>query len=157
MIELDWKISNLAICLTAASLGGLKVGFDLGVLNPCLKYVSEDLSLAAYQEGLIMVLLIVSATFGALASGRIADGVGMISAQALAAIFGGAGSAISAAAFGPSGVWVMALGRFISGLGVHHLNNHHVAAFVTPIAQSPLDSQESCTKVVHEYPGGCYR
>lgn len=109
----------LFVSLAAASIGGLKVGFDLGVLNPCMEYVSEDLSLADYQEGLVMVLLIVSAAVGALGAGRVADSAGLISAQNMTALLGALGSALSAWASGPGDFWIMSTGRLIAGLGMH--------------------------------------
>lgn len=108
----------LAVSLLAASLGGVKVGFDLGVLNPCLSHVREDLSLGSWQEGFVVVLLIFSAAFGALGAGKAADSVGMIKAQLLTAACGAVGTAISAAACGPAALWTMSLGRLVAGLGM---------------------------------------
>eukprot|EP00892_Ulva_mutabilis_P006851 jgi/Ulvmu1/4538/UM002_0264.1 len=107
----------LAVSVAAASLGGLKVGFDLGVLNPCMSFLSQDLSLLSWQEGFVMVLLIVSAAGGALGAGKLADSTGMISAQLLTAVCGGVGTSISAAAYGPAALWIMCLGRLVAGIG----------------------------------------
>lgn len=84
-----------------------------------MKYVSEDLHLEPWQEGFVMVLLIVSAAFGALGAGWVADSAGLISAQVITASLGGVGSALSAGAFGPADLWIMYAGRLIAGLGMH--------------------------------------
>lgn len=151
----------LVVSLAAASLGGLKVGFDLGVLNPCMRYLADDLSLEAYQEGFVMVLLIVSASLGALCAGRLADSTGLIRAQLMTAALGGVGTALSAAAFGPAALLIMSIGRLIAGLGVHSLPSSHSLSLTAPcnallglpwppnvtLSLASCGSRESCLQI----------
>lgn len=59
-----------------ATFGGLLFGYDTGVLNGALSYIADYFGLSPLQEGLVTFSLLMGATLGALASGRIADRIG---------------------------------------------------------------------------------
>lgn len=68
--------SSLALITTIATFGGLLFGYDTGVINGALLYMSRELHLTAADQGLITSTLLFGAALGALLGGRIADALG---------------------------------------------------------------------------------
>jgi MFS transporter, SP family, major inositol transporter len=68
--------SRLYLITIVASLGGLLFGYDTGVINGALLYMSRELHLSAADQGLITSTLLFGAALGALLAGRIADAIG---------------------------------------------------------------------------------
>ncbi|MGO1545321.1 MAG: sugar porter family MFS transporter [Gulosibacter sp.] len=59
-----------------ATFGGLLFGYDTGVLNGALSFMSDYFGLSASQEGLITFTLLIGAAIGAFVGGRISDAIG---------------------------------------------------------------------------------
>jgi MFS transporter, SP family, major inositol transporter len=68
--------SKLALVTIIATFGGLLFGYDTGVINGALLYMSRELHLTATDQGLITSTLLFGAALGALISGRISDALG---------------------------------------------------------------------------------
>src|SRR6201994_541905 len=68
--------SKLAFITIIATFGGLLFGYDTGVINGALLYMSRELQLTAADQGLITSTLLFGAALGALLGGRVADALG---------------------------------------------------------------------------------
>jgi MFS transporter, SP family, major inositol transporter len=66
---------KLVLSTAVAAVGACRVGFDLGVLNPCLEPISLQLNLSALGKGTVVAMLLLSAAVGALAAGKVHPGV----------------------------------------------------------------------------------
>lgn len=100
-----------------STLGGLLFGFDTGVINGALPFMSrpDQLNLTPALEGVVASSLVLGAAFGAVFSGRIADKIGRKKALTWLAViffFAGLGCAIAPNAS------VMVVSRTILGLAV---------------------------------------
>lgn len=70
--------SNLRKIMVIATLGGLLFGYDTGVVNGALPFMSapDQLNLDALQEGMVVSALLIGAAAGSLCGGRLADAQG---------------------------------------------------------------------------------
>lgn len=99
------------------ALGGFLFGYDTGVINGVLSFMSrnDQLALSASAQGLVSSSLVLGCTFGALSTSRLADRIGRKQLlQYIAVIFTLATVACALSA----NVTMMIGGRFILGLSV---------------------------------------
>ncbi len=60
----------------AVSLGGLLFGFDSGVISGCEEAIQREFALSPFWHGLVVAGALIGTVFGALAAGRMCDGLG---------------------------------------------------------------------------------
>ena len=85
-------INNTFLSYTSyvISLGGFLFGYDTGVVNGALSFISkpDQLNLSADLQGLVTASLVFGCTFGALFSGKLADKYGRkLLLHSIAAVF----------------------------------------------------------------------
>ena len=112
-------INNTFLSYTSyvISLGGFLFGYDTGVVNGALSFISkpDQLNLSADLQGLVTASLVFGCTFGALFSGKLADKYGRkLLLHSIAVVFTLAtiGCAIS------NNIVILSIFRFILGLSV---------------------------------------
>ncbi|CAL9338592.1 Major myo-inositol transporter IolT [Streptomyces sp. enrichment culture] len=98
-----------------ATFGGLLFGYDTGVINGALPYMTEDLGLTPVTEGMVTSSLLLGAALGAVVGGRMSDARGRRrTILSLAVLFfaGALGCTLA-----PT-TEVMVVARFVLGLAV---------------------------------------
>lgn len=106
---------RLRLITLVATFGGLLFGYDTGVINGALPYMTEDLGLTPVTEGMVTSSLLLGAALGAVTGGRLSDQRGRRQGILLLAVlfFVGALSCTLA----PT-TEVMVVARFVLGLAV---------------------------------------
>src|SRR5215218_5245886 len=107
--------SRLGVVAVIATFGGLLFGYDTGVINGALEPMSKQLSLSAFQVGVVAAILLLGAAVGAAIGGRLSDRWGRrTNILILAVIFfvGTMGCVLS------PNYEVLAFFRFVLGLAV---------------------------------------
>ncbi|MYL51464.1 sugar porter family MFS transporter [Halobacillus litoralis] len=107
----------LFIIIVCSTFGGLLFGYDTGVINGALPYMSKEsqLNLTPFLEGLVTSSLLFGAAIGAIIGGRVSDSIGRKKTIIfLAVLFFFATLGVS---FTP-GVTLMIIFRFLLGLAV---------------------------------------
>ena len=106
---------RLKVLTVVATFGGLLFGYDTGVINGALPYMTDDLGLTPTTEGVVTSSLLLGAAFGAFLGGRISDRRGRRTMILWLAVLFAIGTLICT--FAP-GVAVMVIGRVVLGLAV---------------------------------------
>ncbi|MFG2742520.1 sugar porter family MFS transporter [Streptomyces chartreusis] len=106
---------RLRLITVIATFGGLLFGYDTGVINGALPYMTDDLGLTAVTEGMVTSSLLLGAALGAVVGGRLSDARGRrrtILVLAVLFFIGALGCTLA-----PTTA-VMVVARFVLGLAV---------------------------------------
>jgi MFS transporter, SP family, major inositol transporter len=106
---------RLRVITIIATFGGLLFGYDTGVINGALPYMTDDLGLTAVTEGMVTSSLLLGAALGAVIGGRLSDARGRrrtILGLAVLFFVGALGCTLA-----PTTA-VMVVARFVLGLAV---------------------------------------
>ncbi|MFC7327288.1 sugar porter family MFS transporter [Marinactinospora rubrisoli] len=106
---------RLRVITVIATFGGLLFGYDTGVINGALPYMTDDLGLTPVTEGMVTSSLLLGAALGAVAGGRLSDARGRRRTILALAVLFFAGAL--ACALAPTTA-VMVAARFALGLAV---------------------------------------
>src|SRR3712207_3392190 len=97
------------------ALGGLLFGYDTGVISGAILFITEELGLTPFLEGLVVASLLLGAAVGAASAGPLSDRLGRRNIIIIAAILFTIGAI--GAALAPN-VGVLVLFRIVLGLAV---------------------------------------
>lgn len=106
---------RLRIITVIATFGGLLFGYDTGVINGALPYMTDDLGLTPFTEGMVTSSLLLGAALGAITGGRLSDARGRrrtILVLAVVFFVGALGCTLA------PNTAVMVAARFVLGLAV---------------------------------------
>ncbi|WEG72412.1 sugar porter family MFS transporter [Vagococcus intermedius] len=141
-MELDSKSrKNLSKIACISTFGGLLFGYNTGVMNGALSFMSrpEELNLTPLSEGLVTSLLTLGAAFGALFGGRLSDTFGRRKMIWFMSIIFFLGS--GACALAPN-TTMMIIARFCLGLAVG------AASVIVPTYLAEISTTETRGKIV---------
>lgn len=139
--EVDKKNNKMKKITFIATFGGLLFGFDTGVINGALPYMSmaNQLDLTPATEGLVSSSLVFGAAFGAITGGRLSDSFGrrkMILVLAIIFFIATLGCGLS------PNMYYMVTFRVILGLAVGG------ASVIVPTFLSEMSSKEKRGRMV---------
>ena len=106
---------RLRLITVIATFGGLLFGYDTGVINGALPYMTDDLGLTPFTEGMVTSSLLLGAALGAITGGRLSDARGRrrtILVLAVVFFVGALGCTLA------PNTAVMVVARFVLGLAV---------------------------------------
>lgn len=96
-------------------IGGLLLGYDLGVISGALPIISKEFSLTIYEESLVASLLLIGCVLGACIGGIICDEIGRKKTVYVCCVIFLIGSITLALA---QSAVMLYIGRIIIGFGV---------------------------------------
>jgi sugar porter (SP) family MFS transporter len=117
-VDVPPAIRQVTACVFGA-LGGLLLGYDLGVVAGALLLITKQFQLSALEQGFVTSSLLVGCMVGALGSARLADALGRRRLIVVAGVLFGIGCLIAALA---GSLAVIIAGRFVMGLAVGALS-----------------------------------
>lgn len=106
---------RLRLITVIATFGGLLFGYDTGVINGALPYMTDDLGLTPVTEGMVTSSLLLGAALGAVTGGRLSDTRGRrrtILVLAVVFFVGALGCTLA------PNTAIMIVARFVLGLAV---------------------------------------
>ena len=103
------------IAAVFAALGGLLFGYDTGVISGALIFIKSQFHLSIFHQELVVSVVLIGASAGALSGGRLADAFGRRCMLLVTALIFVAGAIVCALA---SALGVLVAGRIIVGLGI---------------------------------------
>ncbi|MFG2373159.1 sugar porter family MFS transporter [Streptomyces sp. NPDC048504] len=106
---------RLRLITVIATFGGLLFGYDTGVINGALPYMTKDLGLTPFTEGMVTSSLLLGAALGSLFGGRLSDARGRRRNILLLAVVFFAGAL--GCTLAPN-TELMVVARFVLGLAV---------------------------------------
>lgn len=111
------KLNFLNYCVYVISLEGFLFGYDTGVINGALAFMSrsDQLNLTPSLQGIVSSSLVIGACIGALGCGKVADKFGRKKTLRLIAIIFTVATVLCAAAIN---FWSMSIFRFVLGIAV---------------------------------------
>ena len=115
------------------ALGGMLFGYDTGVISGAILFISPDLGLTPFLEGLVVASLLLGAAIGAACAGPLSDRLGRRNLILIAAVtftVGAIGAALA------PGVGTLVLFRVVLGLAVG------AAALIVPLYLSEIAPTE---------------
>jgi SP family galactose:H+ symporter-like MFS transporter len=118
-----------------AALGGLLFGYDTGVISGAELFLKDQFMLSTRTLEFIVSAVLVGASVGALAGGRLADLFGRRKLLIATAIIFAAGAIGCAEAMSP---WMLIVGRIVVGLGIG-LSSGTVPVYISEL--SPAESR----------------
>jgi sugar porter (SP) family MFS transporter len=98
-----------------AALGGLLFGYDTGVISGAVIFIKKDFGLRTFPQELVVSMVLVGATIGAISGGRLADRFGRRLTLIATSLIFVAGAIICATA--PS-FTILVAGRVVVGLAI---------------------------------------
>lgn len=122
------KGNHIIPCFLAA-LAGLLFGLDVGVISGALQFLSADFMLSTQQQELVVSILMIGATLGAIGCGKISSTFGRKKSLLLGAslfVIGSIGCALAL------DLWVLLVSRFLLGFAVG------IASYTAPIYLSEI-------------------
>src|SRR5215216_3854755 len=111
------------------ALGGLLFGYDTGVISGAILFITQELRLTPFLEGLVVASLLLGAAVGAASAGPLSDRLGRRNIIIIAAVLFSIGAI--GAALAPN-VGVLVLFRVVLGLAVG------AAALIVPLYLSEI-------------------
>ena len=105
----------LIVVAAVAGLGGVLFGYNTAVISGALLFVKRDFDLTLFDQSLLVSMVLIGAILGAMFGGSLADYLGRRKAIIVTSLLFIAGGLVLSIA---TSMWVLLVGRFISGLGV---------------------------------------
>jgi SP family galactose:H+ symporter-like MFS transporter len=103
------------IAAVLAAVGGLLFGYDTGVISGALLFIKTQFHLSVFHQELVVSVVLIGATVGALSGGKLADAFGRRLMLLVTAVIFVAGAIVCAAA---GSVGILIVGRIVVGLGI---------------------------------------
>ena len=109
------KITFAIRAALIGSIGGLLLGYDLGVMSGALPIITEKFAMSTYQQELVTSLMLIGCVFGACIGGIICDRIGRKKTVYLVCLIFLTGSVIMTLA---NSINTLYIGRIVIGFGV---------------------------------------